>query len=121
MLAAEDETRYMLNQLKAIHGLWEDLCTAANDGKPQCLRRVIDIAQQAGVIENDPKRIELARNSQPSGQHPMDVDGASVTSKSFVIYSEHLAAAGEIDISNYESNILHIIIWALEGQLFLIE
>jgi hypothetical protein len=51
----------------------------------------------------------------------MDVDGASVTSKSFVIYSEHLAAAGEIDISNYESNILHIIIWALEGQLFLRE
>lgn len=121
MLAAEDETRYVLNQLKAIPGLWEDLCTAANDGKPQCLGRVIDIAQQAGVIENDPKRIEIARNRQPSGQHPMDVDSTLATSKSFVIYSEHLAAAGEIDISNHESNILHIIIWALEGQLFLRE
>ena len=121
MLAAEDETRYMLNQLKAIPGLWEDLCTAANDGKPQCIRRVIDIARKAGVIENDPDRIESARNSHPSDQHPMEVDGALATSKSFVIYSEHHEAAGEIDISNYESNILHIIIWALEGQLFLRE
>lgn len=121
MLAAEDEIRYVLNQLKAIPGLWEDLCTATHEGKPQCLRRVIDIAQQAGVIENDPKRIKLARNSQPSSQHPMHVDGALATSKSFVIYSEHLAAAGEIDISNHESNFLHVIIWALEGQLFLRE
>jgi hypothetical protein len=121
MLAAEDETRYLLNQLKAIPGLWEDLCTAANDGKPQCLRRVIDIARQAGVIENDPDRIEIARNSHPSDQHPMEVDGALATSKSFVIYSEHHEAAGEIDISSHESNNLLTIIWALEGQLFLRE
>ena len=121
MLAAEDETRYLLNKLKAIPGLWEDLCTAANDGKPQCLRRVVDIARQAGVIENDPGRIEIARNSQASGQHPMEVDGALATSKSFVIYSEHHEAAGEIDISNHESNNLLTIIWALEGQLFLRE
>ena len=119
MLAAEDETRYLLNQLKAIPGLWEDLCTAANDGKPQCLRRVVDIARQAGVIENDPGRIEIARNSQASGQHPMEVDGASVTSKSFVIYSEHHEASGAIDFSPRESNNLQTIIWALEGQLFL--
>jgi hypothetical protein len=121
MLAAEDETRYLLNQLKAIPGLWGDLCTAANEGKPRCLRRVIDIAHQAGVIENDPKCIEIARNSRPSGQQPMAVDGALATSKSFVIYSEHHEAAGRIDISNHESNILHTIIWALEGQLFLRE
>ena len=121
MLAAEDEARYVLNQLKAIPGLWEDLCTAANDGKPQCLGRVIDIAQQAGVIENDPKRIEIARNRQPSGQHPMDVDGALATSKSFVIYSEHHEASGAIDLSIRESNNLLTIIWALEGQLFLRE
>lgn len=121
MFAAEDETRYMLNQLKAIPGLWEDLCTATNEGKPKCLRKVIDIAHQAGVIENDPDRIEIARNSRPSSQHPMEVDGASVTSKSFVIYSEHHEAAGAIDLSIHESNNLLTIIWALEGQLFLRE
>ena len=121
MLAAEDETRYMLNQLKAIPGLWEDLCTATNEGKPQCLHRVIDIAHQAGVIENDPERIEIARNSRPSSQHHMEVDGALGASKSFVIYSEHHEAAGAIDLSSHESNILSTIIWALEGQLFLRE
>ena len=121
MLAAEDETRYMLNQLKAIPGLWEDLCTAANEGTPQCLHRVIDIAHQAGVIENDPERIEIARNGRPSGQHHMGVDGALGASKSFVIYSAHHEAAGAIDLSIHESNILQTIIWALEGQLFLRE
>lgn len=121
MLAAEDETRYLLNQLKAIPGLWDDLCTATHEGKPQCLRRVIDIAHQADVIGNDPYRIEIARNSRPFGQHPMAVDGASITSKSFVVYSEHHTAAGAIDLSIHESNILRTIIWALEGQLFLRE
>ena len=121
MLTAEDETRYVLYQLKAIPGLWDDLTAATHEGTPQCLHRVIDIAHQAGVIENDPDRIEIARNSQASGQHPMEVDGALATSKSFVIYSEHHEAAGEIDISNHESNNLLTIIWALEGQLFLRE
>jgi hypothetical protein len=119
MLAAEDETRYMLNQLKAIPGLWEDLCTATNEGKPQCLRRVIDIARQAGVIENDHKRIEIARNSCLSGQHPMEANGTLATSKSFIVYSAHHEAAGAIDLSIHESNNLLTIIWALEGQLFL--
>lgn len=119
MLAAEAETRYLLNQLKAIPGLWDSLCTATHEGKPQCLRKVIDIAHQAGVIENDPERIEIARNSCLSGQHPMEDDGALVTSKSFVVYSAHHEAAGAVDLSIHESNILQTIIWALEGQLFL--
>ena len=119
MLTAEDETRYLLNKLKAIPGLWDDLCTATHDGKSQCLRRVIDIAQQAGVIENDPERIEIARNSRPSSQHHMEVNGALGASKSFVVYSAHHEAAGAIDLSIHESNILQTIIWALEGQLFL--
>jgi hypothetical protein len=119
MIAAEDETRYMLNHLKAIPGLWDSLCEATNEGKPQCLHRVIDIARQAGVIENDPERIEIARNSLPSCQPPIGVNASMATSKSFIVYSAHHEAAGEIDISNHESNTMHTIIWALEGQLFL--
>lgn len=119
MLEAEYETRYILNRLKAIPGLWDDLSTATHEGKPQCLRRVIDIAHQASVIENDPERIEIARNSRPSGQHPMEVDADLTTSKSFVVYSAHHEAAGAIDLSIHESNLLRTIIWALEGQLFL--
>lgn len=118
MLTAEDETRYLLNQLKAIPGLWDDLCTATHAGKPQCLRRVIDIAHQAGVIENDPERIEIARNGRPSGQRHMEVDSHLGACKSFVIYSAHHEAAGAIDLSIHEGNILQTIIWALEGQLF---
>ena len=119
MLPAEDETRYILNQLKAIPGLWDSLCEATHEGKPQCLHRVIDIAHQAGVIENDPERIENARNSCLPGQHPMDADTILATSKSFVVYSAHHEAAGAIDLSIHESNNLLTIIWALEGQLFL--
>jgi hypothetical protein len=87
MLAAEDETRYLLNQLKAIPGLWEDLCTAANDGKPQCLRRVIDIAQQAGVIENDPsgRRIQVRARRGAGSARGGPKAGAS----------SHAPAAGE--------------------------
>ena len=121
MLAAEDETRNMLIQLKAIPGLWEDLCTATHEGKPQCLRKVIDIAHQAGVIENDPERIEIARNSRPSVQYPMEADAALATSNPFVVYSAHHEAAGAIDLSIHESNILQTIIWAIEGQLVLRE
>jgi hypothetical protein len=121
MLAAEDETRYLLNHLKAIPGLWDDMCTATHEGKPQCFPKVIDIARQAGVIENDPELIEIARNSRPSGKHHMEFDGGLATSKSFVVYSAHHEAAGAIDLSIHESNIMHTIIWALEGQLFLRE
>ena len=119
MIAAEDETRYMLNQLKAIPRLWDSLCEATHEGEPRCLHRVIDIASQAGAIENNPERIEDARNSLSHGQSHMTVDSALPTSKSFVVYSAHIQAAGEIDLPNHESNILHTIIWALEGQLFL--
>jgi hypothetical protein len=119
MLTAEDETRYILNRLKTIPRLWDNLCEATYEGKPQCLHRVIDIASQAGVIENNPERIEDARNSLSHGQSHMKVDSALPTSKSFVDYSAHNQAAGAIDISSHESSILHTIIWALEGQLFL--
>ena len=118
MLEAEDETRYLLNQLKAIPGLWDDLCTATHEGKPQCLCKVIDIAHQAGVIENDPERIEIARNSCLFGQQYMEIDAALATSKSFVVCSAHHEAAGGFYLSSHERNILRTIIWALEGQLF---
>ena len=121
MLAAEDETRYILNHLKAIPSLWDSLCEATHEGKPQCLHRVIDIAHQAGVIENDPKRIEVERNNRPPSQYHMEANGTLVTSKSFIVYSAHHEAAGAIDLSIHESNNLLTIIWALEGQLFLRE
>ena len=34
MLTAEDETRYVLYQLKAIPGLWDDLTAATHEGTP---------------------------------------------------------------------------------------
>ena len=119
MLTADDKTRYILNHLKAIPGLWDSLCEAMHEKKPQCLLRVIDIAHQAGIIKNNRERIEDARNSLSHGQSHMKADGALPTSKSFVVYSAHHETAGEIDLPNHESNILHTIIWALEGQLFL--
>ena len=121
MLVAEDETSYMLNRLKSIINLWDSLCEAAHEGRPQCLHRIIDIAHQAGIIENDSEKIDIARQNDQSGKFQMDADGILATSKSFVVDSGHVNAASKIDLSSYESNILFIIIWALEGQLFLRE
>jgi hypothetical protein len=121
VLVAEDETSYMLNRLKSIISLWDSLCEAAHEGRPQCLHRIIDIAHQAGIIENDSEKIDIVRQNHQSGKFQMDADGILTTSKSFVVYSAHHEAVGKINLSSDESNILFIIIWALEGQLFLRE
>ena len=117
--AVEEEVRYIFNRIQSVPGLWEDLCNAAKKGKPQCLRRVNEIALQVGIIENDLTKVLIERKASDSQDCPLVGHGSSKQFNSFIIYSEHHEAAGRIQLSDQDDWYLMTIIWALEGQLFL--
>jgi len=94
---ALSETQYFMKRLQSTPGLWERLCDATSEGKPNCLRNIISIAGDAGIIEIDTK---TALN-----------DDECVT-----IYSEHHEAISRMDLSSEDSSRLCIIVWALEGK-----
>jgi hypothetical protein len=52
---ALSETQYFTKCLQSTPGLWERLCDATSEGKPNCLRNIISIASDAGIIEIDTK------------------------------------------------------------------
>jgi hypothetical protein len=115
---SEEETRYILNRILSIPGLWEDLCNATEEGKPRCLGRVIEIARQSGIIETKEREDSLTRESHDSqDNHPKD-SGPWKQANSFTIYSEHHEATAQIELSSLDSWRFRTIIWALEGQVF---
>ena len=116
---AEEEVQYIFNRIKTIPDLWDSLCNATQEGKPQCLRRVNDIACQAGIIESDMTKVLIARKTSDLQDSPVEGNKIWNQSKSFIIYSEHHAAVGRIQLSNHDHWHFLTIIWALEGQLFL--
>jgi hypothetical protein len=94
---ALSETQYFMKRLQLTPGLWERLCDATSEGKPNCLRNIISIAGDAGIIETDTKTAIS--------------DDESVT-----IYSEHHEAISRMDLSSEDSARLCVIVWALEGK-----
>lgn len=91
------ETQYFMKRLQSTPGLWERLCDATSEGKPNCLRNIISIAGDAGIIEIDTKT-------------------ALIDDESVTIYSEHHEAISRMDLSSEDSAILCVIVWALEGK-----
>jgi hypothetical protein len=61
---ALSETQYFMKRLQAIPGLWERLCDATSEGKPNCLRNIISIAGDAGINETDTKTALRGFNNQ---------------------------------------------------------
>ena len=94
---ALSETQYFMKRLQSTPGLWERLCDATSEGKPNCLRNIISIAGDAGIIEIDTKTALS--------------DDECVT-----IYSEHHEAISRMDLSSEDSARLCVIVWALEGK-----
>lgn len=116
---AEEEVKYIFNRIQTIPGLWKDLCNATEEGKPQCLRRVNEIARRAGIIESDMTKVLIARETSDLQDGPVEGNKIWNKSKSFIIHSEHHEAVRRIQLSNQDDWYLLTIIWALEGQLFL--
>jgi len=115
---SEEETRYILNRIFSIPGLWEDLCNAAEEGKPRCLGRVNEIAHQSGIIETKAREDSVARESHDSQDNRSKNSDKWSQDNSFTIYSEHHEAARQIELPNQDSWYFSTIIWALEGQVF---
>jgi len=92
------ETQCFMKRLQLTPGLWERLCDATSEGKPNCLSNIISIASDAGIIEIDAKTALS--------------DDECVT-----IYSEHHEAVSRMDLSSEDSARLSVIIWALEGKM----
>lgn len=99
---AAQEARHIIDQLRSIPGLWEELYAATLIGRPKCLRQINEIAEDSGIID--------AKNTQP------DDDGNEA--KCFTIDSRHHAATQRIGLSSEYSLSLATIIWALEGRSF---
>jgi hypothetical protein len=115
---SEEETRYILNRIRSIPGLWEDLCSATEEGKPRCIGRVIRIAHQSGIIETKSREDQVSRESHDCQNNHLKNSGKWNQANSFTIYSEHHEAAAEIELSNQDRWCFITIIWALEGQAF---
>ena len=94
---ALSETQFLMKRIQLTPGLWERLRDAANEGKPKCLSAIINIAGEAGIIQTD---TETALS-----------DEELVT-----IYSEHHEAVFRTDLSSEDSEMLCVIVWALEGK-----
>lgn len=94
---ALSETQFLMKRIQLTPGLWERLRDAANEGKPKCLSTIINIAGEAGIIQTD---TETALS-----------DEELVT-----IYSEHHEAVFRTDLSSEDSEMLCVIVWALEGK-----
>ena len=94
---ALSETQYLMKRIQSTPGLWERLCDATDEGKPKCLRAIICIAGEAGIIE-------------------IDTETALSDEKPVTIYSEHHEAVSRIDLSSEDSEKLCVIVWALEGK-----
>jgi hypothetical protein len=109
MLKAEDgnnlereQVQRLWMRLHSVTGLWARLRAAAQEGKPKCMRKIIAIALEAGIIE----------------KHEEDPEAADFESRSFTIYSGHHEASGQIGLNPDESAIFAVIIWSLEGKRF---
>ena len=94
---ALSETQYLMKRIQSTPGLWERLCNATNEGKPKCLRAIINITGEAGIIETD---TETALSDE----------------KPVTIYSEHHEAVSHLVLSSEDSARLCVIVWALEGK-----
>jgi hypothetical protein len=86
-----------MKRLQLTPGLWERLCDATSEGKPNCLRNIISIAGDAGIVETDTKT-------------------ALIDDECVTIYSEHHEAVSRMDLSSKDSASLCVIVWALEGM-----
>lgn len=91
------ETQYLMKRIQSTPGLWERLCNATNEGKPKCLRAIINIAGEAGIIATDTE-------TPLSDEEPV------------TIYSEHHEAVSHLVLSSEDSARLCVIVWALEGK-----
>jgi hypothetical protein len=91
------EVKCILEKLQAASGLWDRLCDATSLGKPACIRAIISICGEAGVLETDAER-------------------ALGSEESMTIYSEHHEAIGRLELVPDESSKLSTIVWALEGM-----
>ncbi len=94
-----EETEYIVQRLKSIPGLWEELRTATSLGKPQCMNQVIGIIGNAGLIKTDP---EITAES----------------CQSIEIYSGHHESASQIRLSSEDTAMLLMVIWSIEGKHF---
>ena len=93
------ETRQILDRLKSVPGLWDQLDIASSEGRPQCLRRITGLIRDAGLIETE---ADIFKGSAQTIQ----------------VYSEHHEAVPSLALPPNESSTLTTVVWAIEGMSF---
>jgi len=97
-----DQVKLVYSRLRSVPGLWEQLCGAIKEGRPGCLRNIVKIVADAGILAQDS-------------------DDQLEATKTFQIYSEHHESVSLMGLSPIEDDKFLTIIWALEGKTIKIQ
>lgn len=97
-----EQIEFVYQRLRSDPGIWERLCTAAEEGRPGCIRKIIEISANAGIIAMVP-------------------DESPEAASMFQINSGHHESVSLMKISPEENAYFQALVWALEGRIIKIE